>query len=224
MDTIPSDGNIDEQVNVVFAKKQIVPTTVTIREADRTELFIRRHIEMPAGSRCCKLHTVDKRLIPEAFQSLAPHKVQYRLFSRQALINLLKSYRTRLNNNKHLDFDECMCLTDADYIKLTGFTRAQHAHTLSHIPPTSLKNSATRSARSALAYVLMKLKLGLSDSVLTSMVGVNSKRQMSRIINEARVAVTKHFVPRYLGLAHLTRQDVINKHTSSIANRLLTEG
>ncbi|CAF3348941.1 unnamed protein product [Rotaria socialis] len=203
MDTVPSDENIDEQVNVVFAKEQIVPPTVTIREADLTELFIRRHIEIPAGSRCCKLHPVDKRLIPEAFQSLVPHKVQYRLFSRQTLINLLKSYRTRLNSNKHLDFDECKCLTDTDYIKLTGFTRAQHALILSHIPPTSLKNSATRSARSALAYLLMKLKQDLSDSVLASIVGVDSKRQMSRIIYEARVAVSKHFVPRYLGLAHL---------------------
>ncbi|CAF3921151.1 unnamed protein product [Rotaria magnacalcarata] len=76
MDTIPSDENTDEQgievpIEVsVFSKsqccvckKQIVPSTVTIREADRTELFIRRHIDIPAGSRCCKLHTVDKRLI-----------------------------------------------------------------------------------------------------------------------------------------------------------------
>ncbi|CAF3434108.1 unnamed protein product [Rotaria socialis] len=139
MDTIPSDENIDEQgieipieVSVFLksqccvCKKQIVPPTVTILEADRTELFIRRHIEIPAGSRCCTLHTVGKRLIPEAFQSLVPRKAQYRRFSPQTLINLLKSYRTRLNSNKHLDFDECMCLTDADYIKLTGFTRAQH--------------------------------------------------------------------------------------------------
>ncbi|CAF4738959.1 unnamed protein product [Rotaria socialis] len=117
-----------------------------------------------------------------------------------------------------------MCLADADYIKLTGFTRAQHAHILSHISTTSLRNSATRSARSALAYLLMELKLGLSGSVLASMVGVDSKRQMSRIICEARVSVTKHFVPRYLGLAHLTQQDAIDKHTSPIANRLLTEG
>ncbi|CAF3462720.1 unnamed protein product [Rotaria socialis] len=157
MDTIPSDENIDEQsievpievsvfskIQCCVCKKQIVPPTVTICEADRTELFIRRHIEIPAGSRGCKLHTADKRLIPEAFQSLVPHKVQYRLFSRQTLINLLKSYRTRLNSNKHLDFDECMCLTNVDYIKLTGFTRAQHAHILSHIPPTSLKNSAAK--------------------------------------------------------------------------------
>ncbi|CAF3365146.1 unnamed protein product [Rotaria socialis] len=237
MDTIPSDENIDEQgieipieVSVFLksqccvCKKQIVPPTVTILEADRTELFIRRHIEIPAGSRCCTLHTVGKRLIPEAFQSLVPRKAQYRRFSPQTLINLLKSYRTRLNSNKHLTFDECMCLTDADYIKLTGFIRAQHAHILSHIPTTSLRNSATRSALSALAYLLMELKLGLSDSVLASMVGVDSKPQMSRIICEARVAVTKHFVPRYLGLAHLTRQDAIDKHTSPIANRLLTEG
>ena len=31
-------------------------------------------------------------------------------------------------------------------------------------------------------------------------------------------------MPHFLGLAHLTRQDVIDKHTSPIASRLLTEG
>ena len=117
-----------------------------------------------------------------------------------------------------------MCFTDADYVKLTGFTRAQHTKILSHIPATALQNSATRSARSALAYLLMKLKLGLSDPILASMAGTDGKRQTSRIISSARVALAQHFVPCYLGLAHLTRQDVINKHTSPIASRLLTEG
>ena len=70
----------------------------------------------------------------------------------------------------------------------------------------------------------MKLKLGLSDSALSSNTGVDSKRQISRIISSARVALAQHFVPVYLGLSHITRQDVINKHTSPIANRLLAEG
>ena len=81
-----------------------------------------------------------------------------------------------------------------------------------------------RSARSALACLLMKLKLGLSNSVLASMVGITDKREMSHIISGARIALAQHFVPHYLGLEHLTRQDVIDKHTSPIASRLLTEG
>ena len=197
---------------------------MTIREEDRSEMLIRRHIDIPTGSRCCAAHTVNKRLSREAFLSLMPHQVQNRPFSKEGVVTILQSYKTRLNNNKHLDFDDCLCLTDADYIKLTGFTRAQHNHVLSYILATALKNSVTRSLGSALAYLLMKLKLGLSNSVLASLVGVNNKRQMSRIISNARVALVQHFMPHFLDLAHLTRQDVIDKHTSPIASRLLTEG
>ena len=70
----------------------------------------------------------------------------------------------------------------------------------------------------------MKLKLCLSDSALASITGVNSKRQISCIISSARVALAQHFVFVYLGLSHITRQDIINKHTSSIVSRLLAEG
>ena len=187
-------------------------------------MFIRRHIEIPSGSRCCEVHTVNKHLLPEAFLSLIPHKMEYRLFSAQRLINVLQLYRTRLNCRKHLDFDGCMSLTDAYYVKLTGFTRAQHAQILSYIPSSAMKNPMTRLVRSALGYHLMKLKLSLSDSALASMIGIGSKRQMGRIISRVRAALVQHFVPSYLGLAHITRQDVIDKHTSPIASRLLTGG
>ena len=152
------------------------------------------------------------------------HQVQNRPFSKESIVTILQSYKTRLNNNNHLDLDDYLRFTDADYIKLTGFTRAQHNHVLSYIPATALKNSVTRSLRSALAYLLMKFKLGLSNSVLASLIGVNNKRQMSRIISNALVALVQHFTPHFLGLAHLTRQDVIDKHMSPIASRLLTEG
>ena len=171
-----------------------------------------------------QVHSIHRHLLPEAFLSIVSDKLENRLFSRRKLINLLQSYRTRLNSNTHVNFDDCMCFTDADYVKLTGFIRAQHTKILSHIPATALKNSATRSARSALAYLLMKLKLDLSNSILASMAGIDSKRQMSRIISSARVTLVQHFVPCYLDLAHLTRQDVINKHASPITSRLLTEG
>ena len=197
---------------------------VTICEEDRKEMFLRRHVEIPSGSRCCEVHTINNRLLPEAFLSLVPHRMEYRFVSSQSLINVLQLYRTRLNCRKHLDFDECMPLTETDYVKLTGFTRAQHAQILSHIPSGAMRSSATRSVQSALGYLLMKLKLGLSDLVLASMVGIGSKRKTGRIFSNVRGALVRHFVPSYLGVAHIARQDVIDKHTSPIAIRLLTEG
>lgn len=205
-------------------KEKIVPPAVTIREEDREEMFIRRHIEIPPGSRCCTKHTIDKRLLPDVFLSLVPYRLDYRLFSPQHILNLLETYRARVNSKYYINFDEGTSLTNIDYIQLTGFTRTQHNQILSHIPAGALKNSTTRSVRSALGYLLMKLKLGVSDAVLASITGVHSKRQISRIIASVRVALAEHFVPSYLGLSHITRQDVIDKHTSPIANRLLADG
>jgi hypothetical protein len=196
---------------------------VTIREEDRTEMFLQRHIDIPTGSRCCESHTFDKRLTYEAFMSLEPQKVQSRSFSSNDVQETFRSYKARLHINNYLDFDNCLSLSDADYVKLTGFTRAQHHEIMSYLPAITLKNSTTRSAQSALAYFLMKLKLGISDSVLASLVGINNRRQMSRIITSVRLALVRYFVPHYLGLAHITRQEVIDKHTSPIASRLLSD-
>ena len=69
----------------------------------------------------------------------------------------------------------------------------------------------------------MKLKLYLSHSVLVSMTGIDDKRQMSRIVSSVRIALAQHFVLHHLDLKHLTRQDVIDKHTLLITSRFLTE-
>ena len=52
---------------------------------DSKEMFIRRHIEIPSGSRRREAHTVNKHLLPEAFLSLVPHKMECRRFSAQHL-------------------------------------------------------------------------------------------------------------------------------------------
>jgi hypothetical protein len=202
----------------------MVPPTKVIGEDDRSEMFLRRHIDIPTGSRCCASHMIDNRLSYEAFSYLMPYKVENRVFSLKDLMGILESYRAKVNSRKHLDFNDYLSIPDSDYRILTGFTRAEHSRILSYIPPNALKNSMGRSARSALGYLLMKLKLGISDSVLAAMVGVSDKRRMGHIISSARDAVVQDFVPHYLGLRHLTRDDVIEKHTSPIASRLLTEG
>jgi hypothetical protein len=113
-------------------------------------MFIRRHIDIPTESRCCKGHTLDDHLMREAFLSLTSYKVENRPISRQNLMNMLQTYRARVNSKKHLDFNDYLYMTDADYTKLTGFTRAQHTQILSCIPSTALKNSVARSALSML--------------------------------------------------------------------------
>jgi len=196
---------------------------VTIKEEDRNAIFFRRNIVIPQGSRCCKSHTVNDYLSREALYSLNPYKFDYQVFHSSEIIDIMKKCRTLINSTKHINFDDGFSLSDMDYKNLTGFTRAQHHHILTYIPPSALKNSINRSPEVAIACLLMKLKLGISNAVIASMLGIDNKRKVSQIIHSARLATAKHFVPHYLGLNHMTRRNVIEKHTSYVASRLLTE-
>jgi hypothetical protein len=53
---------------------------------------------------------------------------------------------------------------------------------------------------------------------------VSDKRTISRIIDSARQAILKTFVPNHLGFGHVTRQDVIDHHTTTIARELMSGG
>ena len=50
---------------------------------------------------------------------------------------------------------------------------------------------------------LCKLRLGVSNRLLTSMFQLPDKRIVSRIINSARQAILKTFIPNNLGLVTL---------------------
>jgi len=194
-----------------------------VKKEDRDNMFVKRNIVIPKGSRCCGGHTVNGFLSHEAFFAITAYEVRHETFSFDYIIHTMQKLRTMVNSNKHINFDDGFCLSDIDYKNLIGFTRAQHDHILTYIPSNALKNSINRSPRTAIACLLMKLKLGLSNSVLASMLGIDNKRKMSDIIQSARLALSQYFVPHYIGLTHISRQEVIQKHTSYIATRLLTE-
>jgi hypothetical protein len=50
------------------------------------------------------------------------------------------------------------------------------------------------------------------------------KRLVSRIINSARKAMVEDFVPYNLGFGHITRQEIIDRHTTTIARELMCGG
>ena len=53
---------------------------------------------------------------------------------------------------------------------------------------------------------------------------LQDKRIVSKIIDNARQAILKTFVPYNLGFGHVSRQDVIDHHTTTIARELMNGG
>ena len=89
---------------------------------------------------------------------------------------------------------------------------------------SNVKSSCHRSVRTAIGINLWKLRLGLSNSLLTIMFELPDKRVVSRIINSARQALLESFVPYNLGFNHITRQEIIDLNTTTIARELMCDG
>ncbi len=87
---------------------------------------------------------------------------------------------------------------------------------------TTMRNSRTRSIRTALAVYLAKLRLGVSNSVLATIFRLSNKRAVSHVLQQVRQTLTNNFTSLYLGFNHITRDKVLTHHQTAIANTLFT--
>lgn len=87
----------------------------------------------------------------------------------------------------------------------------------------SMRGSYIRSIRVALALFLVKMRLGLSNRVLSSLFRLNSKRIVSRIIHSVAEGLLKDFVPYHLGFQHIDRETVLRHHQTSISTQLMAD-
>jgi hypothetical protein len=80
------------------------------------------------------------------------------------------------------------------------------------------------SIRTAIAILLCKLKLGLSNGLLAILFQLPDKRAVARTLESARGALMSDFVPYNLGFNHIARREIIDQHTSTIAQQLMCDG
>jgi hypothetical protein len=87
----------------------------------------------------------------------------------------------------------------------------------------SMRNPNIRSIRVAIAIFCAKMRLGLSNHVLATIFHINRKRVVSRIVHQVTDALNKDFVPAHIGFRHISRQTVLQRHQTAIANVLFTD-
>ncbi|XP_061196609.1 uncharacterized protein LOC133204881 [Saccostrea echinata] len=85
----------------------------------------------------------------------------------------------------------------------------------------NIRATQTRSIRTCIAILLMKLKSGLDNQMLATLFNM-TKFQIRRAVHSARRALMKDFVPRNLGFAHITRNDIIDSHTRPLAQQMFS--
>ena len=112
-------------------------------------------------------------------------------------------------------------LPEKAYQVLMEITRYQFYNFHSHIPRSKLRTSDIRTSCMAIAMLLVKLRLGTSHEVPCTLFELESKRQVSKILDSANNELTQHFVPKCLGFDYITREQVLKEHARLLAQQLL---
>ena len=141
------------------AKLVVIPAEVRYR------LFIEKECLLLAGSRCCSCHFVDNYFTQATLNDINIMTKSPTDFNRADLMNLINYVRTIAlkNEQSRIDFDGDN-LTDADYLSLTGITKANFDDICSHV--TIIRNNKNRSSRTCIALLLVKLRSGMSNKLL----------------------------------------------------------
>jgi hypothetical protein len=114
-----------------------------------------------------------------------------------------------------LSFDR---LNESDYPSLTGLSREQFDDVCQHLSD-KVKNTPVRSARTSIGLFLVKLYSGMSNKLLATIFGI-TKSSVRRAVSTVRQAFMRGFVPLYLGIEALTRDEIISQHTRPLAKSL----
>ena len=198
--------------------------SAVIASEDRDMILFTRNIWIPKGARCCPKHLTKDRLKTEAINIIKPSTIRYEeLDSSNVQLLLSKSQILFENNNKRFSLDEPRDLTNDEYRLLTSLSSDDFNEFIEIVLP-SIRNTSSRSIRTAIGIYLCKIRLGLSNRLLACMFQLPDKRTVSRIINSACEAIVKRFIPYNLGFGHVSRQDVIDHQTTTTARELICGG
>lgn len=193
-----------------------------IPELDRDLIFIQSNIFVPDGSRCCEEHILDDRLKPDALNRIRPYQIVKSCFSSADVLTWFDKFRNQLNSMRFVNFDRPFAMSDVDCYNLTGITKSNFDHLMTTLINLNMRTSCNRSIRNAVGLFLTKLRLGISNKVLTTIFQFSNPKAVSRTLSAVREAMVSNFVPRYVGFNNITRQDIIDHHSSGLATRLLS--
>jgi hypothetical protein len=206
--------------------------TKLLSSRNRLELLAEHGLFAAKGVRCCASH-LDKsgRLqagleLPDALNvangeqyiSVAEAEILVAELL-TALVGERKS-SARLDPGSDLDGSDGN-LADEEYQVWTGWTKDvfDKMHTLLH-NTSNMRSSKRRSIRQALFIFWTKLKVDCSFVHLASLMGLHhivakstAHCTMADAFASVQSSLTEHFVSDYLGLDHLTRDQMLEHHT-----------
>lgn len=190
---------------------------------DRYHVLLMKNIFIPEGARCCPEHTINRRLTSDAMDRISPSTIQYKQFNSTDFQLMISNWQMIFQKQRRFDFDNDRSLTENEYKTMTSLSKEQFDDLINQISNSDIRHSSNRSIRTAVAILLCKLRLGLSNGVLAILFQLPNRRTIARSIESARRALMNSFVSNNVGFDHVNREEIIRQHTSSIAQKLMCD-
>jgi hypothetical protein len=194
---------------------------MTVTDEDRYLLLLKKNVFIPEGARCCPDHMTTRRFKSEAIDKIAPYSIEMKKLNAADVQLLLSKWQMLYEYKKRLDFDNSQSMSDNEYQSFTSLSKSQFDDLIGRLSESMIRNSSNRSIRTAIAILLCKLRLGLSNQLLAILFELSDKKSVSRILESARSALMAEFVPYNLGFSHVSRREIIDQHTTNIAKQLM---
>lgn len=173
--------------------------------------MIKYRFYIPENSRICQKHLSEKN-----WSDLLGTNISNTFTSHQ-IENIIDNLRdVCLSNKSILNFEFFDDLSDDEIHKWTNLNKIQFAALLNDLP--TLVELEKKFINTALASFLIKLKTGLANDLISSLVNI-PRRSLEILMNKARESLLKDFVPKFLGI-QINSREKIKENSSVVANNL----
>ena len=123
-------------------------------------------------------------LRPMQLIALDLYLIQHKKFNSSDVLVMINQWQMVFRRQKRLDFDDFRSWLDEECKIFTSVSKVQFDDLALHLSESMIRNSSDRSIRTALAILLMKLRIGLSNRVLAVLFQLPSNRAVSRSLEK----------------------------------------
>lgn len=172
-----------------------------VPSALRVHLFCEYNYYVPPNCRICYYHLTSNSwdlLLQSIYNPI-------KIFSAAQIEDFARLLKDNMQN--HIDFENIQSMPEHIIHYYLGLTKAQYQQILSEVPRLSNKHRGSF----ALAAYLMKLRTGDSDERMSALLQV-PRSTLERLMNMAREILNQDFVPRNLGINHISRAEIAQRN------------
>lgn len=184
---------------------------VVIPKKARLHAYSKYNIYIPQNNRCCRNHLLNERLFDDCY-------AQLNIYSPASEIPV-DEYKLLMDETKVGSFFQRFLHLDVSDRELKNFTSLSREDFIKLSELLNFDKSKKIKVYQALAVFLCKLKTNMSNELISTFFGMENHQLISRFSDKIQKCF-ENVLDQNIGPSSITREDIINMHTSDLAKRL----